>query len=165
MSCNRSNFLSRCQSDLIEYGHFLYPVYLEEVVKDYIKYEDYESIDKHFAKETSPDGEIFKTLLNFCNFNEIEFIISLRSAQNDWEEDGIWHDDGSRKLAFSLSLTQVPPEGGVLELRKKGTKISNFLVTPAFGQMIVFKTGTSGYEHKINAVTRGSRLIIAGWCS
>ena len=49
-------------------------------------------------------NNIFEFLKQFHDFNFIEFIISIRDSQNEWEEDGIWHDDGSRVFAFSLSL-------------------------------------------------------------
>ena len=134
-------------------------------LKELIETENYEQLDGTIRDLTSPHGEIFKTLRQFREFSEIEFILSLRAAKNEWEEDGIWHDDGSRCLAFSLSLTEQRPQGGVLEIRKKGSQISHKIPTPAFGEMIVFSTGVDGYEHKINKVQEGHRLIAAGWCS
>ena len=128
---------------------------------------DYEFIDSAFKELTHKEGNLFKYLSQFENFQSIEFILSLRDSENSWEEDGIWHDDGSRKLAFSLSLTKNSHliEGGLLEIRKKD-ELESLKIPPfEFGEIVVFKTGTSGFEHKINQVTLGKRFIIAGWCS
>lgn len=147
-------------------GHTILKINLAHFIREYISKEDYTNLDLYFTEQTKPAGIIFKTLQNFCpTLNSIEFIISLRESKNEWEEDGIWHDDGSRLLAFSLSLTSISPKGGVLELRKKYTEESIKIQTPDFGEMIIFKTGAGGYEHKINRVTDGARLIIAGWCT
>jgi hypothetical protein len=146
-------------------GFEIHKLHLPHEVNAAITSKDWYSLDKLFHIYTAPGGILFSFLQSFEEFNEIEFIISLREAQNDWEEDGIWHDDGSRKLAFSLSLTHHAPQGGVLEIRKKGEQDSTFIPTPEFGSIIVFQTGLKGFEHKINAVTNGHRLIIAGWCS
>jgi hypothetical protein len=119
--------------------------------------------------EALPGGAVFEELRKYAEFSEIEFIISIRSSLEEPDEDGIWHDDGSRVLAFSLSVTLDPDgiEGGRLEIRKRGsdTPDSGYLPTPAFGSMIVFATGQQGFEHKINRVIRGERIIIAGWCT
>ena len=128
---------------------------------------DFTYIDQVFQKLTSPQGQLFKYLEQFSDFNSIEFIISLRDSKNDWEEDGIWHDDGSRTFAFSLSLTTHSQnvDGGELHIRKKGSTQTSIIPPFEFGKILLFKTGTSGYEHKIHAVKSGRRLIIAGWCS
>jgi hypothetical protein len=116
---------------------------------------------------------IFEELRRYERFSEIEFIISIRpsirSPLQEIDEDGIWHDDGSRVLAFSLSLTldHAGLEGGRLEIRKRSASPgeSAFIATPPFGTMIIFATGHLGFEHKINRVVRGERIIIAGWCT
>ena len=124
------------------------------------------NIDELFKKITQPDGSLFNYLKKFHDFESIEFIISLRSSNNPDEEDGIWHDDGSRLMAFSLSLTNSPPKrGGHLSFRKKESSIEDQIPTPDYGNIIIFLTGTYGFEHKTNAVLDGERLIIAGWCS
>jgi hypothetical protein len=164
MEPKSTNIISQCQSDLDAHGYCLLKVVLPKALQNHISNEDYLQIDTCFKQLTAADGIVFKTLQEFCPVKEIEFIISLRESKNEWEEEGIWHDDGSRILAFSLSLTKTSPEGGILEFRKKGQKDSKKLMTPDYGTMIVFKTGVDGFEHKINAVTKGSRLIIAGWC-
>ncbi len=136
-------------------------------VKTWIQNNHWENLDNYFRLLTTREGELFRFLQNFAPFENIEFIISMRDAQNEWEEDGIWHDDGSRVLAFSLSLTENPADiqGGVLGLRKKGEETFQEIPTPQFGKMIVFLTGVHGYEHKIHQVLKGRRIIIAGWCS
>ena len=126
---------------------------------------NYTELDQTFKRLLASNGELFKQLIQFTDYeiDFIEHIISLRDSENEWEEDGIWHDDGSRVLAFTLSLTTGPIEGGILEFRKKDQIQSQKIHTHPYGTVIVFKTGIMGYEHKINAVTKGKRLIIAGW--
>ena len=160
-----NNIFTKCQDDLENQGYCLVKMNLPEALRELVSNENWSELDAEFFKLTAKDGLIFQTLRLFRDFQSIEFIISLRDANNEWEEDGIWHDDGSRLLAFSLSLTLNSPKGGVLEFRKKGECNSNKIPTPTYGEMIVFKTGVEGYEHKINQVTEGQRLIIAGWCS
>lgn len=161
----RHDIFTKSQNDLEVYGfttvHFAPALDIIELVRK----REFESIDKVMQDHTSTEGELFKLLSQFEDFDSIEFILSLREAKNEWEEDGIWHDDGSRKLAFSLSLTIESPEGGKLSFRKKGSSHQLDIPTPTYGEMIIFKTGVSGYEHKINQVTKGSRLVCAGWCS
>jgi hypothetical protein len=148
-------------------GHFKDVFPLSDTIKYAVTTLDWDLIDKEFQALTNKTGSLFKYLNQFCDFNSIEFIISIRDSGNEWEEDGIWHDDGSRVMAFSLSLMfdPKPIEGGVLEIRRRG-KLESIKIPPfEFGEIVVFLTGTSGYEHKINAVTKGVRIIIAGWCS
>lgn len=160
-----NKFFTKCQDALKNQGYFEINLSLPNEIKTLVEDRNFFELDQKFKRMTAHNGMIYKTLSEFESFNSIEFIISLRESKNEWEEDGIWHDDGSRKLAFSLSLTIDPPEGGILEIRKKGVSQSNKIPTPPFGKMIVFATGFYGYEHKINRVLKGSRLIIAGWCS
>lgn len=165
MRKNEQKNISQCQIDLARYGFCLSKIELPSSLLEEVNAKDYSLIDKTFHGLTSKDGLLYQYLQNFCEFTEIEFIISLRSSKNEWEEDGIWHDDGSRKLAFSLSLTLEMPVGGVLEFRKKGETESQKIETPNYSEIIIFKTGVDNYEHKINKVENGERLIIAGWCS
>ncbi len=128
---------------------------------------NWDELDRIFKDLTKKDGSLWKYLQNYHDFSVIEFIISIRDAQNDWEEDGIWHDDGSRVFAFSLSLTLDPDEveGGRLGIRRKGDDPFLEIPTPSFGGIILFLTGIYGFEHRIHQVTKGQRIIIAGWCS
>jgi hypothetical protein len=153
-------------SSLATQGFLITHLELPDEVLKTVRKRDWAELDRLIALETKPKGRIFKHLRNYAEFSEIEFIISIRSSLQDPDEDGIWHDDGSRVLAFSLSLTVNPEsiEGGRLEIRKQGSE-SVFLPTPAYGTMIVFSTGQQGYEHKINRVIQGERMIIAGWCT
>lgn len=160
--CNE--LLSQCHNALETKGFCIIPLTFSEEILNCVQTANYHELDRQFHLLTAKGGDVFETLKKFCPVKEIEFIISLREAKNDWEEDGIWHDDGSRILAFSLSLTIDPPIGGVLEFRKRGVVQSQKIPTPAYGNIVIFKTGMDDYEHKINAVTAGSRLIIAGWC-
>ena len=167
MSLKQSLYPTNWEDDLAQSGHFKGKLVLNDTVKRAVSESDWDLLDNEFHKLTNNDGDLFKYLRAVSSFESIEFIISIRDSENEWEEDGIWHDDGSRSLAFSLSLMMEPEkiEGGVLELRKKGLVESIKIPPFSFGEIIVFLTGTSGFEHKINQVTKGARIIIAGWCS
>lgn len=140
---------------------------LSEEIRDSIRNENWDQVDATFRALTKPGGRLFDFLKTFHDFQEIEFIISIRDSGNDWEEDGIWHDDGSRVFAFSLSLTENSKEveGGRLGVKRKNEEGFSTIPTPEFGGIILFLTGMYGFEHKIHQVTKGRRIIIAGWCS
>jgi hypothetical protein len=112
-------------------------------------------------------SDITPILKTFKDFDHIEHLISLRSGTDPFEEDGIWHDDGSRVLAFSLSLNVFGNiTGGSLGFRKKNTSESEYLLGPyPAGTLLVFQTGVDGYEHRTSRVLSGERLVCAGWCS
>lgn len=98
-------------------------------------------------------------------FNHIEHILSYRHGDDPFEEDGIWHDDGSRVLAFSLSLNVFGEiSGGSLGFRKKGEESQELGPFPP-GTLLIFNTGQDGYEHRTARVISGERLVCAGWCS
>ena len=153
--------------ELFQHGFHLTSLALPCEVKGYVETNDWVKIDKVFKDLTNPTGNLFQFLRSFHDFETIEFIISVRDSSNPWEEDGIWHDDGSRVFAFSLSLTIDPEEieGGKLGIRKKEDTSYDEIDTPPFGNIILFLTGLYGYEHKIHQVKKGRRIIIAGWCS
>lgn len=96
-----------------------------------------------------------------------ELMLSLREGPQDEEQEGIWHDDSSRDLIFSLSLTQEPEmvKGGELELRRFGSKEIQSIPTQPFGTLIFFPSGKMGWEHRISRVTAGNRLVLVGWLS
>lgn len=153
--------------ELFMNGFHLTHVPLPEELKTEVLAENWVKVDAIVHELVSEKGSLFKFLQTYHDFSSIEFIISIRSAENDWEEDGIWHDDGSRVFAFSLSLTIVPDEitGGRLGIRRKGEEMFMQIPTPSYGGIILFLTGIYGFEHKIHEVTKGKRVIIAGWCS
>ena len=154
-------------NSLSSQGYFLDPLVLRPSVREAVVARDWNELDRLIRIETLPGGVIFDRLSNYHRFSEIEFIISIRSSKLEPDEDGIWHDDGSRVLAFSLSLTLNPEsvEGGRLEIRRRDGTAGEPIQTPPYGTMIVFATGVWGFEHKINRVTAGERIIIAGWCT
>lgn len=153
--------------ELFPNGFHLTHVPLPEELRAHVQNEDWVHVDALVHGLVSEKGSLYNFLKSYHDFSSIEFIISIRDASNDWEEDGIWHDDGSRVFAFSLSLTLSPEEikGGRLGIRRKGEEIFMQIPTPSYGGIILFLTGTYGYEHKIHQVTTGRRVIIAGWCS
>lgn len=155
------------KAELFQNGFFLTHLPLPSEVKEMVKNEDWKNLDEAMLKLTQRGGQLFSFLQTFHDFSAIEFIISIRDSQNEWEEDGIWHDDGSRVFAFSLSLTLHPEEieGGRLGIKRKGEEHFVEVPTPSFGGIILFLTGLYGFEHKIHQVKKGRRIMIAGWCS
>jgi hypothetical protein len=154
---------------VFEQGYELQFLKLPEHIRNCVEMRNWNALDQAISIETKPSGLVFEALQKYCSFQKIEFIISIRTSKIEPDEDGIWHDDGSRKLAFSLSLTPNPEqlEGGVLEIRRRihPPLPSVNIPTPLLGTLIVFATGQQGFEHKINRVTQGERIIIAGWCT
>ncbi len=129
--------------------------------------EDWNTLDSLIAKSAAiggSQGSLRSLLENYLDFNSLEHIIAIRSAPDD--EDGIWHDDGSRLVGFSLSLTvnHESISGGELQLRIKGETNAQVITTRPLGTIIVFLTGVYGYEHRVTAVSCGQRIVIAGWC-
>jgi hypothetical protein len=153
--------------ELFTRGYHLSYFPLPPEVETYVRSEDYVKLDHCFKSLCGKDGQLFKYLLRFHDFTSIEFIISIRDSNNDWEEDGIWHDDGSRVFAFSLSLSLEADKikGGRLGIRVKGDEQYSQIPTPSYGGIILFLTGLYGFEHCIHQVLEGKRMIIAGWCS
>ena len=151
--------------NLFSSGYHLSFIPLADEIKTLVHQEKWSEVDSLFKGLTSEDGQLFRFLQQYHDFATIEFTISIRDAGNDWEEDGIWHDDGSRVFAFSLSLTDEKLEGGRLGIRRIGEEHFTQIPTPSFGGIIMFLTGIYGFEHKIHQVKKGKRIIIAGWCS
>jgi hypothetical protein len=138
---------------------------LADQIRKIVDAGDWAKLDDEFRQLTNPSGELFQFLKSFHDFASIEFIISIRDAKNEWEEDGIWHDDGSRVFSFSISLSSDEIDGGYLGVRRQGEVAFKEIPTPIFGGIILFLTGAYGFEHKIHQVTRGRRVVVAGWCS
>lgn len=162
------------KKELFVQGHTLVP-FLEHTSQfefgPLIAKENWFQLDQMAFKLLAQGRELRCLLENFLSFSHTEHFISIRGqlqGQNPEEEDGIWHDDGSRVLAFSLSLTlETPLEGGILQIRSKSgdSSLVHSLPTPPYGQMIIFLTGVHGYEHRICKVERGRRVMLVGWCS
>ena len=138
------------------YAHELHPFVIEENFKE---------LDLFLLKEFLPTGRYFQFFQDYFPVNSIEHIIAMRLAPHD--EDGIWHDDGSRLYGFSLSLNLLPESivgGELLFKAKDNTETTTFPPLP-FGELVIFLTGEFGFEHKVCQVTAGKRLVIAGWGS
>ncbi len=141
---------------------------LSPTATDLLYKRDWKLLDQFFLEAEKCGGELFIFLAQYLDFKKIEHIIAIRSANGDHpDEDGIWHDDGSRILGFSLSLTKSPENvtGGHLRFKAKTSDEYQSIPTQKMGKMILFKTGVYGFEHMVTAVTQGERIIIAGWCS
>lgn len=150
---------------LLESGYLLVDFPISGEVSELIKEKKWRELDQHFLNLSIPNGELRTFLKNFLDFETLEHIIAIRNAPDD--EDGIWHDDGSRFLGFSLSLNLRPEtiSGGELRFKKKTEKESLIFAPLPYGQMVLFLSGIYGYEHMVSAVTGGERIVIAGWCS
>lgn len=150
-----------------EKGYVLIPFNLDEKVFQWVVTENWLSVDRYFVEVTSPGGFIYELLKPFHFFTSIETMISIRDSTDEDQEDGIWHDDGSRVLAFSLSLTidGKSIDGGTLEIRRKNDDFFDSIPTPDYGTAIVFLTGVHGFEHRTRKVLKSKRVILVGWCS
>jgi hypothetical protein len=159
----------RCQNDLNKQGYCITKIQLPDHFLGLVLAQNWEQLDDELNHFFNGPSELSRLLGQLVDYETTEHIISIRDGSNAWEEDGIWHDDGSRLLAFSLSLT--PPgenkniKGGILEIRKKGSSISHQIAPFDWGEIVIFQTGLDAYEHKINCVKNGRRIIMAGWLS
>ena len=133
-------------------------------IQTFVETRNWKALDDAFKEMSGPQGLLRNFLNDYLDYQGLEHIIAIRTAPED--EDGIWHDDGSRILGFSLSLTLESDkvEGGHLQFRKKGETIGESISTRPFGTILLFLTGIYGYEHRVTAVTSGERIVIAGWC-
>lgn len=167
-SMNAWRMMSVILNNELNENHLIITDYLvTEEVLSFLKNRDWNSLDNYFLKAEKKTGELYSFLSKYLEFQKIEHIIAIRSSMTELDEDGIWHDDGSRILGFSLSLTLNPEvvEGGELRFRAKSSVTYSSIKTQALGKIILFKTGIYGFEHMVSAVKSGERIVIAGWCS
>ena len=151
---------------LLENGFKTFGIEVPQIALDYLKNQDWEKLDQLVFEWTKKDGFLYSLLEKFHSFEKIEHLINRRLGEND--EDGIWHYDGSRLMAFSLSLNQNVQsiKGGELLIRPRGKPDQVKSLGPfPLGTMTVFLTGQYGFEHKVCRVLEGERITIAGWCS
>tara|TARA_R110000868_G_scaffold204946_1_gene453125 strand:+ start:17148 stop:17603 length:456 start_codon:yes stop_codon:yes gene_type:complete len=146
-------------------GHILLNLKLLGPELALVRDRDWQSLDQAAKKWLSPGGKLWSLLTEHAKFSSIEHILALRSGPDD--DEGIWHDDGSRLLAFSLSLTlkHESVRGGEISIRPKGETTTHVLTCQPLGTLIIFNTGQDGFEHRVSAVTHGERLVLAGWCT
>ena len=140
---------------------------LSEQLRRLVEAENWIEVDRAMGRLLQSDGALFRQLERYHTFTDIEHILAIRDAADPDEEDGIWHDDGSRSLAMTLSLTCDAHwiEGGRLGIRRKGEGGGVLLPTLELGDMDVYLTGRYGYEHRIHRVRGGRRVVVAAWCS
>jgi hypothetical protein len=152
-------------SDLKEHGFAVADFPLEDCVQKFIQDKDWKALDQYFLEISKTGGLLNSFLSNYLDFKMLEHIIAIRSAPGD--EDGIWHDDGSRTCGFSLSLNLAPESitGGELRFKKKDSTLPEIFPILPYGKIVIFLSGIYGYEHMVSAVTKGERIVIAGWCS
>ena len=77
-----------------------------------------------------------------------------------------WHDDvsGYRLIALSLNLATQAHQGGVLQIRERGSKeVLQEVVNTTIGDAIIFKIDR-GLQHRVTTVEgAASRTAFAGW--
>jgi hypothetical protein len=161
-------------SELKEKGFKHFQIDIPVLWRELLNVKDYQTLDQEAGKFIGHSGPLYSYIRDeFPDYfeksqNGFEYIISVRKGPQDIDEDGIWHDDGSRLLAFSLSLNLEPNSihGGELLFRARSSKENTFsLETRPFGTLTVFATGQDGWEHKTSLVHNGTRVIMAGWLS
>lgn len=152
-------------TDLLTKGFVAVDFPLAPEALDYLQTRNWLALDQYFLKISKENGLLRNFLSDFLDFSTLEHIIAIRSAPDD--EDGIWHDDGSRFCGFSLSLNLDPKNisGGNLLFKRKDSSHSEIFPPQPIGKIILFLSGLSGYEHMVSAVVSGERIVIAGWCS
>lgn len=146
-------------------GYVIEEIMLPHQTRSLVIAQDWKKLDQLMAYLVAPTGHVFEKLKKYASFNSIEHMLALRDGANPEEEDGIWHDDSSRVLAFSLSLNFYGlPTGGELEIRPRQGE-GKMLGPYGPGRMIVFRTGKDNFEHRTHKVQSGLRLVCAGWCN
>lgn len=91
----------------------------------------------------------------------------LAQTRANGSDELVWHDDLSdltRKLAVVINLSSEDFEGGLFELRRKGSK--EVLVSQKYhkpGAMMIFAV-EAGLEHHVTPLLGGGpRRVYAGW--
>ena len=150
---------------LLENGFLKLDFPLPPLVLDLVQNKKWYELDYYFLEISKKDGLLHKFLSSYLDFELLEHIIAIRKSPDD--EDGIWHDDGSRFLGFSLSLNinHNSIAGGELRFKRKDSSLTEIFHPLPYGQIVLFLSGVYGYEHMVSAVTTGERIVIAGWCS
>ncbi len=151
--------------ELTEHGFIKFHLPFPSEFKEVVNTCNWEVVDQLIFKYLSKGELLHSVITHYQVFNFSEHIIAIRDAATD--EDGIWHDDGSREIAFTWSLNDDDQlEGGELLFRSKSNSSQLESISPPPREtLIIFLTGKSGFEHKVNQVTKGRRKTIAGWCS
>ena len=150
---------------LLTQGYVLLDFPLEEEVRDLLINRDWINLDLYFKNQCLKGSALHLFLSTLVEFNSLEHIIAIRTSPHD--EEGIWHDDGSRLLGFSLSLNLDPASifGGELRFKPKDSPEISEFPPQSYGKIVVFLSGLWGYEHQVGRVKSGERIVIAGWCS
>lgn len=148
---------------LLQQGWLKFNTELPEAIRICVEEKNFTQLDQLISLELNPSGALYQKLSSLMAIQNIEFILTLRQSPDD--EDGIWHDDGSRQLAFSLGLNPDVQHitGGELELRQYSKHTALRFSPLAWGEVLVFLTGNHGWEHRVLAVQHGLRLHAAGW--
>ena len=137
---------------------------LPEELKQLAFKENWQELEKYFASHIQNKTGFYQKISSLLKIENIEYMLALRLPP---DEDGIWHDDGSRELGFSISLCLGPEEisGGEFCFKSKTEKETRLFKPGEFGTLTCFRTGKYGFEHKVSQVLSGRRLMFVGWCN
>ena len=151
-------------SHISKNGYIKEKLNLENCWIEAVEAQNWQTLDQ-LCFQMLKKGDLRKRLSKIVKISQVEHILSLREEP---DEEGIWHDDGSRKLAFSVSLNLIPQSitGGQLEMRPMNSKENiTTLENLEFGEYYIFATGQNHWQHRTKAVISGKRLVFAGWCT
>ena len=100
---SKENLLNR---DLLNKGFLKIKFPLPDRILPFVKNRNWQELDSFFGQSVLPSGPLFEMLKNYHKFQSIEHMLAIRNAEED--EDGIWHDDGSRYIAFFTLVNSMP---------------------------------------------------------
>lgn len=140
--------------------------------RNYVLTKDWDALYKA-CLDALKDGQfLFNTLKSLTSENfqtelfDYEIMLAQRVGPQDEEEEGIWHDDGSRDFALSISLNPEPEniKGGEVFVRQKSAPdVIKCLENLPWGHFWAFPTGKYGWDHRTSRVTYGNRLVLVIW--
>lgn len=116
---------------------------------------------EEFLLNPTPISNLIETAqLPAMKFNE-----NLIAVRDGSDEEGIWHDDGTRKLALSLSLSLHHQDirGGKFLLRHKSKNTQTIFPPFSFGEGLLIHTGLNHFEHRVEKVRSGKRVMAIAW--
>lgn len=140
--------------------------------RNYVSKQDWDSLYEACLSALK-DGQCLSNVLKSLTLEsfqtetfDYEIMLALRTGPQDEEEEGIWHDDGSRDFALSISLNPEPHtiDGGEVYVRQKqAPEVVSSLENLPWGHFWVFPTGKYGWDHRTSRVNSGNRLVLVIW--
>jgi len=163
-------------SDFQTSGFHIIPLNLPAKWLEFVLSEQWVELDKLLNEDINEEGGLLRATAEELLFKiyksfraKYETMLSVRLGPQDEDQEGIWHDDSSRHMAFSLSLNTEPRiiKGGELSLRPKPYKgvEEKVIETQPYGNLVAFLTGQRSFEHKVSRVTNGKRVVFVIWAT